>query len=128
MAPKKTATRKRTYKKSKHTDAPTVSEMNALVKSRVSKRDRALMALATVSALGVMGAACGTSNACKARVTKAASNVGKSMQTAKQKVTEVGAALAAMVRPAVQDQVQPKTPIIRNYRGQRFSYPQLGPA
>ena len=96
MAPKKTSARatkkvtKRPANATKATNMPSVADMNTLVKSNTTKRDRALIALATVSALGAAGAACGSSSACKNAVMRTATTVGGGMKAVGDHVQKAG--------------------------------------
>ena len=97
MAPKKTSARatkkvtKRPANATKATNMPSVAEMNTLVKSNTTKRDRALIALATMSALGAMGAACGKSDGCRGAVMGTMQTFGEKLQlSAEQARVSVG--------------------------------------
>ena len=79
------ATKKATKRPAKATKAnnmPSVAQMNSVLQSNTTKRDRALIALASVTALGAVGAACGTSQPCKNAVMATAKKISGGMRTA----------------------------------------------
>jgi uncharacterized protein HemX len=81
---------------------PSVAEMNTVVQSNTTKRDRTLIALATVSALGAAGAACGSSQACKKAVMSTATKVGTHMKTAGEQVGKSVGQVFRRLYPATQ--------------------------
>ena len=71
------ATKKATKRPAKATKAnnmPSVADLNSVVQSNTTKRDRALIGLASVTALGAVGAACGKNEACITAVEKTLRN------------------------------------------------------
>jgi hypothetical protein len=104
MAPKKTSARatkkvtKRPAKATKANSFPSVTDMNTLVKSNTTKRDRALIALATVSALGAAGAACGSSQRCTNAVRGTAEDVGRHLRQATDTVKKAGESVGQTMR------------------------------
>ncbi len=92
MAPRKKTSNLATSKGTKRSASvkkangmPSMSEMNTLAKSNTTKRDRALIALATASALGAAAAACGSRDGCKKAVMGTAEAVSSQMRDAAER-------------------------------------------
>ena len=104
------ATKKATKRPANATKAnnmPSMAELNRVVQSNTTKRDRALIALASVTALGAVGAACGTSKPCAAAVQTAATTIGGGMTTAYGHVRGAGTQVGGYLKKLTSGQTAP---------------------